>query len=59
MESSTSSTMMREENTCFCPQAQSLQNQRNEYTTSDKNIVVIYLASWLFTLVEKEALFKN
>ena len=38
-----SSNTTQEENACICPQAQGLHNQRNEYTTSDENIVVIYV----------------
>ena len=45
MGSGMSSNMTQEKNACISPQAQSLHNQKNECTSSDENIVILYLAS--------------
>ena len=45
MGSGTSSNMTPEENAYICTHAQGLHNQRNEYTISDEDTVIIYLAS--------------
>ena len=45
MGSGTSSNMTPEENAYICTHAQGLHNQRNEYTSSDEDTVIIYLAS--------------
>ena len=48
MGSGTSSSITQEENACISPQAQGRHNQKNECISSDENIVIIYLVSWLF-----------
>ena len=45
MGSGTNSNMTPEENAYICTQAQGLHNQRNEYTSSDEDTEIIYLAS--------------
>ena len=59
MGSGTSSNMTPEENAYICTHAQGLHNQRNEYTISDEDTVIIYLASLAFTPLAKEALIKT
>ena len=51
--------MTPEENTYICTYAQGLHNQRNEYTISDEDTVIIYLASLAFYTIGKRGINQN
>ena len=57
MGSGTSSNMTPEENAYICTQG--LHNQRNEYTISDEDTVIIYLASLPFYTIGKRGINQN
>ena len=59
MGSGISSNMTPEENAYICTHAQGLHNQRNEYTISDEDTVIIYLASLAFYTIGKRGVNQN